>query len=149
MDFFKNTKNIVFDITSNCKLQCAQCVRNQYGYRTIENLDLVDLSFEDFRMIVDRDIVDLDLHMINFQSGWGDPCANDDLINMLGYLAEKRNDLVVKIGTSAYHQDKEFYKKLANELNKFYFHTVDVKFYGFTDNCFFRVGTDDRCYTHL
>jgi len=134
----KSIKSLRWDLTSNCKIKCAACLRNKYGHKTIDGLSEIDSDYYDiiFQELKRRRILE-----IQFLSTWGDPLYHQDFLDIIKRLSQNDPGTIIKIYSSLEHGDEEFYKELGEHLNKFYRVDIITNVYGTeTSHATFRKG---------
>ena len=123
----KSIKSLRWDLTSNCKIKCAACLRNRYGHKTIDGLSEVDSEYYDtiFKEFKRNRFVE-----IQFLSTWGDPLYHKDFLHILERLSEIDCGTIIKIYSSLEHCNDDFYEKLGKVLSKFYRVDIITNVYG-------------------
>lgn len=137
---FDKLKCIHIEITSRCQASCPMCNRNLYGGLKNPRLVLADWSINDFKTIVNEEVVK-QLYQIMFCGHFGDPLINTDFLSMIRYLNDVNPNIKLNIHTNGSLQKEEWWAELAKALPKD--HVVYIGIDGLEDtHSIYRVGTD-------
>ncbi len=128
------------EISSRCNASCPMCVRNVYGGLKNPNFILSDWTFEDFKIIVNEEVINQIKHIM-FCGHYGDPVINKDLPQMLKYVKESNPNVSVQIFTNGSIFKEEWWKDLINYMPAN--HQVLFGIDGLEDtHHLYRIGTD-------
>lgn len=100
-DGFKN-RGVDLDITNKCTLQCSQCVRTLWDYKT-KDIPGGDLTIKEWEDLTDY------FSSLTLNGTLGDPIFNPNLVEMLEIAYKK--DVAVSISNAASHKPMDFYIK--------------------------------------
>lgn len=98
-DGFRNGK-VMVDSTTKCTLQCSQCERKNFEYKT-QNIPGDDTTIEEW------DEITYYFSHVTLSGSVGDPIFNPNLIEMLKMAYQKSVDVLIH--TSASHRPIEWY----------------------------------------
>jgi len=84
-------RGLVLEVSTRCNLQCVHCFRS-----AAENFKPSDMSFEDYKEIVDNALSSGVKRLV--LTGWGEPTVNPHVLEMIGYAKSK--DLAVALNTN-------------------------------------------------
>lgn len=136
---FGELKQIHLEITNNCQASCPMCSRNIHGGLENPNLKIQDWSLEDFKKIINQDVLDQVLELY-FCGNYGDPVINKNLKEMCHYVANNSN-VNVKIHTNGGIQNEQWWADLPKHLPKD--HLVIFGIDGLEDtNHLYRIGVN-------
>ncbi len=115
---FSDIKEAHIELTNKCNAACPQCARNVYGSFTNPNLNLSELSLDDFKKIIDPSFLK-QLKFINFNGNYGDPCMSDSVIPIISYIREYTDELIININTNGGMKNPQFWTDLGNILRPY------------------------------
>jgi len=84
-------RGLVLEVSTRCNLRCVHCFRN-----AVEKFELSDMSFEDYKKIVDNALSSGVKRLV--LTGWGEPTVNPHVLDMIGYAKSK--NLAVALNTN-------------------------------------------------
>lgn len=122
MKKLKEITDIEWEITNKCNLSCPMCPRNNYGGETIPELKLYDFTLNDVKNIINFD--EIDLKHVYFCGTYGDPCANNNLLDIIEWL--KNNQVHIGIHTNGSLRTKKWWSKLSEVLDDNDFVTFSI-----------------------
>ena len=100
--------------TSRCNLSCPQCARNILGEQLNPDIKIGDLPVSWFESLPTKFIHQL--HKIYFCGDFGDPCANNRLLDIIKYLKSINHDLVIGINTNGSIRNTQWWRDCAKLL---------------------------------
>lgn len=118
-------KKIEIDCTSFCNAYCGACDRNVSGGEIVNGLYQNHISLEIWQKLVNDPIIE-QVNEIIFNGNFGDFSMHPNFIEMMEILATKKNNIYLNLNTNGGARNPQFWKKLAQVLQKFQKH--DVKF---------------------
>jgi len=137
---FDKLKALHLEITSRCQASCPMCVRNVYGGLKNSNFVLSDWSLEDFKIILNTEVINQIKHIM-FCGHYGDPVINKDLPYMLEYIKESNPNISVQVFTNGSIFKEQWWKNLINYMPTN--HQVLFGIDGLEDtHKIYRIGTD-------
>lgn len=112
---FSQIRSLQLEITNHCNAACPQCPRNFFGGSTIPTLPLQRWSVKTFR----RTVLDLvpQLTDLYFCGTYGDPCTNNDLIDMARLARDKNPAIRIGLHTNGGANRPDFFKQLAEVVD--------------------------------
>lgn len=140
MFLFDDLEDIHLEITSNCQASCPMCIRNYHGGLKNPLLKLSDWSLQDFKHIIDKEVL-AQVKGFYFCGNFGDPIINNDLIEMIDYAASTNPNLNIRIHTNGSARSQDWWSKLAQTLPRT--HKVIFAIDGLEDTHeLYRIGTN-------
>lgn len=137
---FSELKTLHIELTSRCQASCPMCARNYHGGQKNENLPLDEISLEDFKKIVNDEVLNQIEH-VYFCGNYGDPIISNDLIKISEYCKSKKETIKLGIHTNGSARSTEWWKELAKVLPSD--HCVYFALDGLEDtHHLYRIGTD-------
>jgi MoaA/NifB/PqqE/SkfB family radical SAM enzyme len=116
------------------------CARNYHSGIKNTNLPLGEISLEEFKKIVDQEVLE-QIEYIYFCGNYGDPIISNDLIEIVDYCKIINPNINIGIHTNGSARTTDWWKKLALTLPKN--HCVHFALDGLEDtHHLYRVGTD-------
>lgn len=116
---YNQLQTIVVDFTSYCNSSCGNCSRNIGGVDVNPTMPLEHMSTDTFKRIFDVETVN-QINEIMFNGAYGDSLMNPNLFDCLEYLLTTTNNLPsIRIDTNGGMNNTDYYKTLAELLNKF------------------------------
>jgi len=112
---YSDITNIHFELSSNCQASCPMCARNHHGGIENPQLKVSDIDETLFRKIAPPQLIK-QLHSVTLCGNLGDPLLNNQLIPIVGYLAEHNPKLNIDIHTNGSLRNVAWWKKLAKTL---------------------------------
>lgn len=107
-------KSLHVEISSFCNAQCVQCGRNQNGGPIHENLSPRNLKLEEFYNVISQ----CELETLTFCGNYGDPIANNQLIEMVKITREKFPNCWIGVHTNGSIRHKLWWKELGKAIGK-------------------------------
>ena len=101
--------------TSRCNLSCPQCARNILGEQLNPDIKIGDLPVAWFESLPTKFI--RQLNKIYFCGDFGDPCANNKLLDIIKYLKSINYDLVIGINTNGSIRNTKWWRDCAKLLS--------------------------------
>lgn len=136
---FTELKNVYVEITNRCQASCPMCARNVHGGILNPNLSLTDWSLEDYKQVLNQDILS-QAEQVVFCGDYGDACLNNSLIDMCRYTVETNPNISIVIQTNGSLRTESWWEELAHTLPKE--HTIIFGIDGLADtHSLYRVGT--------
>ena len=136
---FDELESIHLEITNRCQASCPMCARNINGGLENPNLILNEWSLEDFKKIINKDILDRKIYL-SFCGCLGDPTNNHYLLEMCRYVKDNNPDLGIGIHTNGGARTLDWWRELAVTLPKM--HVVTFGIDGLEDtHHLYRIGT--------
>ena len=143
----EDIKHIELEITTKCNARCPQCVRNYYGSHTWTKLPILDMSLDDFKKSMPKEIWKT-LKQVKFCGTYGDPLMHKDLTKFIKYIKKQNPNIVIHINTNGGIRSVAWWKDLAKMLgsnDKVYFgidgledtsplYRIDVDYWKVLDN---------------
>ena len=137
---FDRLKCIHVEITSRCQASCPMCNRNLYGGLKNPKLVLADWTLEDFKSILNEEVVK-QLVQVLFCGHFGDPLINLDFLDMVKYLKETNPNIMVNVHTNGSFFKEDWWVEFAKALPKL--HSIHIALDGLKDtHNIYRIGTD-------
>jgi len=137
---YDKLKIVELEITNKCQAACPMCPRNIHGGIENKELKLNDWSFNDFKHIFTKDVVNK-IENFTFCGNFGDPLLNTELLEILEYIKENNPSTYVHIHTNGSLRNITWWKNLILYLP--YNHDVTFALDGLADtNHLYRVDTD-------
>jgi MoaA/NifB/PqqE/SkfB family radical SAM enzyme len=109
--------------TSLCNAECPQCTRNINGESLNPNITLGSLDLIFFQKIFNQNNVK-NIKKIFFCGNVGDPCATPDLLKILRYLKNLKNDIILGINTNGSLKTTEWFQELGEIFSGLYDYVV-------------------------
>jgi MoaA/NifB/PqqE/SkfB family radical SAM enzyme len=137
---FTELESLHIELTSHCQASCPMCARNYHSGVENANLPLDEISLADFKHIVSPEVI-AQVKLIYFCGNYGDPIISNNLINIVEYCKEQKQDIRIGIHTNGSARTTSWWTKLAKALPAD--HCVHFALDGLEDtHHFYRVGTD-------
>lgn len=137
---FSELKTLHFELTSRCQASCPMCARNYHGGQENPNLPLDEISLEDFKNIVNDEVIN-QVEFIYFCGNYGDPIISNDLIPIIEYCKNKKQSIRIGVHTNGSARSSEWWKRLAQSMPED--HCVHFALDGLEDtHHLYRIGTD-------
>lgn len=114
---YDKLRTIHVELTNNCNAGCPLCPRNIFGGIQDPNLIISEISYDNFVEWFGPVVKNIRTWI--FCGGWGDPCISKDIIPIVRYIREQKNDAIININTNGGMRQKEFWIELGNLLNYF------------------------------
>ena len=121
--FDTSIKEIHIEPTSLCNASCPQCARNINGEDINPNIKLGSINLQWFK----NNLTAKNLKNVNkifFCGNVGDPVANPDLLKIIRYLKDQKEDLVIGLNTNGGIKTPIWWTNLAKLLNGPYDYVV-------------------------
>jgi MoaA/NifB/PqqE/SkfB family radical SAM enzyme len=109
----ENVKRLHIELSSRCNASCPACSRNYSGGPVADSLELTDLSLDDIKRMVPKEIAK-SLVGINFCGNVGDPGMAPDLIPILEYFREQSPKIVQQLRTNGGMRNDKFWTTLGD-----------------------------------
>jgi len=109
----ENVKRLHIELSSRCNASCPACSRNYSGGPVADSLELTDLSLDDIKRMVPKEIAK-NLIGINFCGNVGDPGMAPDLIPILEYFREQSPKIVQQLRTNGGMRNDKFWTTLGD-----------------------------------
>lgn len=109
----ENVKRLHIELSSRCNASCPACSRNYSGGPVADSLELTDLSLDDIKRMVPKEIAK-NLVGINFCGNVGDPGMAPDLIPILEYFREQSPKIVQQLRTNGGMRNDKFWTTLGD-----------------------------------
>lgn len=137
---FSELRTLHIELTSRCQASCPMCARNYHGGQANENLPVGEISLDEFKLIVNQTVLS-QIDYIYFCGNYGDPIMSNDLISIIQYCKDSKEDIQIGVHTNGSARTTEWWKELASVLPKN--HSVHFALDGLEDtHHLYRVGTD-------
>ena len=137
---FSELRTLHIELTSRCQASCPMCARNYHGGQANENLPIGEISLDEFKVIVNQTVLS-QIDYIYFCGNYGDPIMSNDLISIIKYCKDSKEDIQIGVHTNGSARTVEWWKELAEVLPKR--HSVHFALDGLEDtHHLYRVGTD-------
>lgn len=137
---FSELKSIHVELTSRCQASCPMCARNYHGGIDNPNLPLDEISYEDFKQIFDREVLNQIEHMY-FCGNFGDPIMSNHLIPIVAYCRDSNPNISLGIHTNGSARTLSWWSELADAVPAN--HCVHFALDGLEDtHSLYRIGTD-------
>lgn len=139
MFLFEQLESIHLEITNRCQASCPMCARNINGGIENPNLVINEWSLDDFRNIINSDILQRKIYL-SFCGCLGDPIINNHLLDMVSYVTKNSENIGIGIHTNGGAHKESWWKELAENLPKM--HVVTFAIDGLKDtHHLYRIGT--------
>ncbi len=137
---FDQLEVLEIELTSNCQASCPMCARNYHGGVTNPNIKIEEWSLEEFKTIIDVEVLN-QIKKIIFCGSFGDPILNNNLIDICCYIKENNYLGEIRIHTNGSARDESWWQSLANSLPKKHYVTFGID--GLEDtHHLYRIGTN-------
>jgi MoaA/NifB/PqqE/SkfB family radical SAM enzyme len=137
---FNELDSLHIELTSHCQASCPMCARNYHSGIENAKLPLDEISLSDFKTIVSDEVIN-QVKLIYFCGNYGDPIVSNNLIDIVEYCKEKKQDIRLSIHTNGSARTKSWWANLAKVLPSD--HCVHFALDGLEDtHHLYRVGTD-------
>jgi MoaA/NifB/PqqE/SkfB family radical SAM enzyme len=108
-------KMIHLELTSKCNALCPQCTRSIGGAEKNPNLELNDITLENFKKYIPVSVLK-NLKTLLFNGNNGDPCTSNHLLNIVEYCRSINDDIKIFINTNGGMRSPAWWSKLATLL---------------------------------
>lgn len=108
---FSSIKSIHFELSDKCNASCPQCARNQSGGKVNPQLPLVELSLDDIKKIVPKELL-IQLKSALFCGNYGDPILAKEMVEILEYFREINPEIYLSINTNGSARDIHWWSRL-------------------------------------
>lgn len=112
---FSELNYIQVEITNNCQASCPMCQRNVRGGLPNENLTDANWTLEDFKTILDPEVIN-QLSVLLFCGSNGDPILNNDLLKMVEYTISTNKQINLTINTNGGARSTAWWTELGKLL---------------------------------
>ena len=137
---FKEIGALHVELSSNCQASCPMCARNHHGGGENPLLKVKDIDLRFFIRMVPSRLIE-QLHTITMCGNFGDPLLNNDLLNIVKYIATNNPNIRIDIHTNGSLRNSKWWEELAQALPEN--HLVQFGIDGLEDtHKLYRVGTD-------
>ena len=86
---FSELRSIHIELTNNCQARCPMCARNYHGGLTNPLLKNREWTLEDFRSIINDEVLGT-IERMHFCGNFGDPMLHNDLISICQYISKTK-----------------------------------------------------------
>ncbi len=125
MEWYFNTHNFQFDITSHCNARCAFCVRQVDGSTEVKpDLPLQHFDLNTWKRFCSEDTRGMIINEVTLNGNWGDPMMHPNLVEMLEVLSHYHPETTLMIHTNGSMRTTQFWEDLATTCRKFRNHMV-------------------------
>ncbi len=114
---YEQIRRVHVELTTYCNASCPQCPRNIDGGAVNPNLQLTELSLEDFKKVFPPAFL-WRLEVINFCGNYGDPSMARDLIPVCEYIRAEAPGVRLTMHSNGSARTPEWWAKLAGLLDK-------------------------------
>lgn len=108
---FEELERIHVELSSACNAACPVCPRNVDGGYTVPWLNIRTMSFKDFKLIFDKEVL-TQIKDILMCGNYGDPVYCKDLPDILAYINEINSDINVRVHTNGSIRESLWWKCL-------------------------------------
>lgn len=137
---FSELDQIHLEITNNCQASCPMCIRNVHGGIDNPLINLESWSLDKYKSIIITEVIQ-QVRQLYFCGNYGDPLLNNNLIEMVKYTVEIKENIEIRIHTNGSLRNKSWWIELAKSLPKN--HRVIFGIDGLQDtHSIYRIGTD-------
>ena len=137
---YSELKQLQLEITNRCQASCPMCPRNIHGGIDNPNLPLNSWTLDDFKQIVNAEVLK-QLETITLCGSFGDPIVNNDVLAMCEYLKQNKPTIAVNVHTNGSMRSTKWWENFAQALPSN--HTVSFALDGLADtHSLYRIGTD-------
>lgn len=113
---FDDLYKIEIELTTKCQAHCPMCSRNFHGYTSNNNVKQVEWSFDDFKKIINQDVLDR-VKLLNFCGAFGEPLMCKDVLKIISYVSENSNAEIITNTNGSFYKPS-WWKQLAEILPK-------------------------------
>jgi len=101
------------ELSTHCSLKCPSCPRNINGKDKIPNLELRNISLNEFKQIYSVDLLK-QLKVILLVGSFGDCIHNKELFDIIKWIRKNNNKLYLEIQTHGNAHSVKWWEKLAS-----------------------------------
>jgi len=125
-------KILEIELTTFCNANCGACDRNINGGKTNPKMPLEHMSLDTWKSLITAENLKY-ITTVTFDGNFGDAAMHPKMLEMLEYMATIKHDIFVKVSSNGGARNEEFWKGLAEVLNKFSFHEMQFAVDGLED----------------
>ena len=115
MDWFSNLAKIDIEVTNHCNASCPGCIRNEFGGKKVDSLNLAHMSETTWDNIL-YSIKDKKIREIEFNGNVGDFIMHPNIIDMLDKFCQQHPGSIVSAQTNGAARNVKFWQDLAKVL---------------------------------
>lgn len=130
--FLETVKNLEVELTTFCNANCGACDRNINGGEINPVMPLEHMSFDTWKSLITIENLK-HVTTVTFDGNFGDAAMHPNMIKMLEYMATIKDNIFVKVSSNGGARNEEFWKSLAEVLNKFSHHEMQFAIDGIED----------------
>jgi MoaA/NifB/PqqE/SkfB family radical SAM enzyme len=128
----KNIKSLEIEATNFCNAFCGECDRNINGGELRNDFDLTHMQQDIiFKLFTKKNLEHID--RLHFDGNLGDASMHPLLIEILEHISSIKSDLAITMSTNGGARSVQFWKNLAEVLQKFRYHIVNFSIDGLED----------------
>lgn len=115
MDWFSNLARLDIEVTNHCNAACPGCVRNEFGGKKVDSLNLAHMSESTWDNIL-YSTKGKKLYAIEFNGNVGDFIMHPNIVDMLDRFCQQHPGTIVSAQTNGAARNVKFWQDLAKVL---------------------------------
>lgn len=104
--------DVMIDITTRCNAGCPQCHRTDLnGLKKVSWLPDINWNLETFKKAYPENVIK-NMNCADFCGTWGDPIANNNIVDMVKYIRDTNSDCRINLNTNGSIRSEEWWWNL-------------------------------------